>query len=124
MVKSRENAGIKHLNDPMHLLRFQIQWIMFMKILMITIQGEKELFIRSRKFNISFVFISQSYFSVPKDARLNTTHYLIMTINNKKDLQNVAVDHSAETDYKDFIRIYRECMKEPYSFLTIVLGYQ
>ena len=91
-----------------------------MKILMITIQGEKEeLFIRSRKFNISFVFITQSYFSVPKDARLNTTHYLIMKINNKKDLQNVAVDHSAEIDYKDFIRIYRECMKEPYSFLTI-----
>ena len=91
-----------------------------MKILMITIQGEKEeLFIRSRKFNISFVFITQSYFSVPKDARLNTTHYLIMKINNRKYLQNVAVDHSAEIDYKDFIRIYRECMKEPYSFLTI-----
>ena len=42
-----------------------------------------------------------------------------MKINNRKYLQNVAVDHSAEIDYKDFIRIYRECMKEPYSFLTI-----
>ena len=91
-----------------------------MKILMITIQWEKEeLFIRSRKFNISFIFITQSYFSVPKDARLNTTHYLIMKSNSKKDFKNAAVDHSADIDYKDFIRIYRECMKEPYSFLTI-----
>ena len=88
-----------------------------MKILMITIQWEKEeLFVRSRKFNISFIFIKQSYFS---DARLNITHYLIMKSNSKKDLQNAAVDHSADIDYKDFIRIYRECMKEPYSFLTI-----
>ena len=91
----------------MHLLRFQIQRMMFMKILMITIQVEnEELFIRSRKFNILFVFITQSYFSVPKDARLNTTHYLIMKINNKKDLQNVAVEHSAEIDYKGFIRMH------------------
>ena len=44
----------------------------------------KELFIRCRKLNISLVFITQSYFSVPKDVRLNSTHYLIMKINNKK----------------------------------------
>ena len=42
----------------------------------------KELFIRCRKLNISLVFITQSYFSVPKDVRLNSTHYLIMKINN------------------------------------------
>ena len=45
----------------------------------------KELFIRSRKLNISLVFITQSYLSVPKDVRLNTIHYLIMKINNKKN---------------------------------------
>ena len=44
----------------------------------------KELFIRYRKLNISLVFITQSYFSVPKDVRLNATHYLIMKINSKK----------------------------------------
>ena len=65
------------------------------------------------------VFITQSYFSVPKDVRLNTTHYFIMKINNKRELQNVAINHSADIDYQDFIKIYRECTKEPYNFLTI-----
>ena len=56
----------------------------------------KELFIRCRKVNISLVFITQSYFSVPKDVRLNSTHYLIMKINNRKELQNIGINHSAE----------------------------
>ena len=79
----------------------------------------KELFIRCRKINISLVFITQSYFSVPKDVRLNSTHYLIMKINSKRELQNIAINHSADIDYKDFIKFYRECTKEPYNFLTI-----
>ena len=79
----------------------------------------KELFIRCRKLNISLVFITQSYFSVPKDVRLNSTHYLIMKINNRKELQNIAINHSANIDYTDFVRIYRECTRKPYSLLTI-----
>ena len=79
----------------------------------------KELFIRCRKLNISLVFITQSYFSVPKDVRLNSTHYLIMKISNKRELQNIAINHSADIEYQDFIKIYRECAKEPYSFLRI-----
>ena len=71
----------------------------------------KELFIRCRKLNISLVFITQSYFSVPKDVRLNSTHYLIMKINPKKELQNIAINHSANINYKDFMNIYRECTK-------------
>ena len=63
--------------------------------------------------------MTQSYFSVPENVRLNSTHYLIMKINNKRELQNVAINHSADIDYKDFVKIYRECTKEPYSFLTI-----
>ena len=78
----------------------------------------KELFIRCRKVNISLAFITQSYFSVPKDVRLNSTHYLIMKINNKRELQNIAINHSADIDYKDFVKIYREYTKKPYSFLT------
>ena len=62
----------------------------------------KELFIRCRKLNISLVFITQSYFSVPKDARLNSTHYLIRKINKRKELKNIAINHSADIDYKDF----------------------
>ena len=58
------------------------------------------------------MFITQSFFSVPKDVRLNSTHYLIMEINNKKELQNIAINHSADIDYKDFVKIYRECTKK------------
>ena len=76
------------------------------------------MFIRCSKLNISLVFITQSYFSVPKDVRLNSTHYLIMKINNKRELQNIAINHSTDIDYQDFIEIYRECTKEPFNFLT------
>ena len=76
----------------------------------------KRLFIRCRKLNISLVFITQSYFSVPKDVRLNHTHYLNMKINSKRELQNIAINHSAGIDYKDFMRIYKKCTSEPYSF--------
>ena len=67
----------------------------------------KELFIRCRKLNISLVFIIQSNFSFPKDVRLNSTHYLIMEIKNRKELQNIVIDHSADIDYNNFVRIYR-----------------
>ena len=79
----------------------------------------KELFIRCKKLNISLVFITQSYFSIPKDVRLNSTHYLILKINNRKESQNIAINHSADIDYKDFLMIYREYTRKPYSFLTI-----
>ena len=79
----------------------------------------KELFIRCRKLNISLVFITQSYFKTPKDVRLNSTHYLIMRIHSKRELQNIAYDNSGDIDFKDFLKIYRNCTSEPYSFLTI-----
>ena len=79
----------------------------------------KVLFIRCRKLNVSLVFITKSYFYVPKDVRLNSTHYLIMKINNKKELRNIAINHPADIDYNDFVNIYRACTKKPYSVLTI-----
>ena len=79
----------------------------------------KELFTGCRKLNISLVFITQSYFLVSKSDRLNSTHYLIMKICNKKELQKIAINLSPDIDYKDFMKIYRECTREPYSFLTI-----
>ena len=79
----------------------------------------KKLFIRCKKLNISFVFITQSYFSVPKDVRVNSTHYLIMKISNKRELKNILINHSADIDYKDFVKIFRECTRKPYYFLTI-----
>ena len=68
----------------------------------------EELFIRSRKLNISLVFITESYFSVPKDVRLNSTHYLITKINSKRELEHISINHSADIDYKDFVNIYKE----------------
>ena len=125
----------------MHSFNVLTVWMMFLKIFMIKIWAEeegldcfwwydcrhydrfqaiiKELFIRSRKLNISLVFFTQSYFSVPKDVRLNSTHYFITKINNKREWQNIAINHSADVDYNDFMKIYRECTNELFSFLTI-----
>ena len=76
------------------------------------------LFIRSRKLNISLVFITQSYFKVPKDVRLNSTHFLIMKIPNKRELQQITLNHLSDIDFKDFISIYQKYTAEPYSFLV------
>ena len=77
-----------------------------------------ELFIRGRKLGISIVFITQSYFKVPKDVRLNSTQFFIMKIPNKRELQQIALNHSSDTDFKDFMKIYQKCTAEPYSFLV------
>ena len=76
------------------------------------------MFIRRRKLNISLVFITQSYFNVPKDVRLNTTHFFIAKTSNKKELQQIAINHSSDINTKDFANIYRKCTSEPYSFLV------
>ena len=76
----------------------------------------KDLFMRCRKLNISLCFLTQSYFSVPKDVRLNYTHYILFKLNNRRELQKIAIDHSTDIDYKDFIKIYRVCIKEPFNF--------
>ena len=74
-----------------------------------------ELFIRGRKLNISIVFITKSYF---KDVRLNSTHFFIMKIPNKRELQQIALNHSSDIDFKDFMNIYKKCTAKPYSFLV------
>ena len=141
LIKKCKNAGTKHLNNPNAFIECSTAMddvyenindynpsrkrkilIVFVDIIVDIMTNEKfqamikELFIRCRKLNISLVFITQSYFSVPKEVRLNSTHYLIMKINPRKELQNVAINHSANIDYKDFIKIYREYTKEPFSF--------
>ena len=135
LIKKCEDAGIKHLNDSNAFIECfntmndvyeniddynssikrkvlivfddMIAEIMTNKKFQTIIKG---LFIRSRKLNISLLFIARTYFSVPKDVRLNSTH-MIIKINNKKQLQNFAINHSADIDYKDFTEIYRECTK-------------
>ena len=132
MIKNRENVGIKHLNDSKAFIecsnttndvyeniadynpnRRRKILIIFDDMIVDIMTNKKiqslikELFIRCIKLNISLVFITQSYFSGPKDVRLNLTHYLIMKINNKRELQNIAINHSADIDFKDFIKIFR-----------------
>ena len=79
----------------------------------------KELFIRCRKLNISIVFITQSYFRTPKDARLNSTHYIIMKRGNKKELKSIAEENSGHLDFKDFLKIYNHCTDKRYSFMMV-----
>ena len=76
-----------------------------------------KLFIRGRKINIS-VFITQSYFKVRKDVRLNSTHLFITKIPNKRELQQIALNHSSDISTKYFINIYKKCTAEQYSFLV------
>ena len=144
LIKNCGNAGIKHVNDPKAFIecsntmndiyenidnynpnRRRKILIVFDDMIADIMTNKKfqsiikELFIRCRKLNISLVFITQSYFSVPKDVSLNSSHYFIMKINNKRELQNIAINHSADIDYKDFMEIYRECTKDHFNFLTI-----
>ena len=144
LIKNHENAGIKYVNDPKAFIecsktiddiyeniddynpnRKRKRLIAFDDMIADIMTNKKfqsiikELFIRCRKLNISLVFITQSYFSVPKSIRLNSSHYLIMKINNKKELQNIAINHSADIGYRDFMKIYRECTKNCFNFLTI-----
>ena len=121
LIKKPKNSGTKHLNDPNVLTecsntmddidknindfnpnRKRKILIVFDDMIADIMDNNKskglisELFIRCRKLNISLVFITQSYLLVPKDGRLNSTHYLIMKINNKGELQNIANNHSVD----------------------------
>ena len=78
-----------------------------------------ELFIRGRRLNISLVFITESYFAVPKDIRLNSTLYFIIKIPNKQELQKIAPHNSSDIDFKDFMNLYKKCTEKPCSFLVI-----
>ena len=143
LINKREQGGIKNLNDPAAFIEYSNSMddilsniedynkkrkrkvlIVFDDMISHVMSNKKaqqvlkELFIRCRKLNISLCFLIQSYFSVPKDVRINCTHYIIFKLNNKRELQNIAINHSADIDYKDFVEIYRDCTKEPYNFLT------
>ena len=74
-----------------------------------------ELFFRGRKLNISFVFITQSYFAVSKNIRLNSTQYFIMKVPNKRELPQIAFNHSPVIDFKDFKKLYKKFTAKPYS---------
>ena len=144
LVKKRESVGKNRLNDPkafieyfnnMHKVYKNIDnynpnkenniLIVFDDMIADMINDKKlnsvvtELFIRGRKLNICLIFIIQSYFKVPKDVRNNSTHFFIMEIPNKRELQQMTINHSLDINTRDFIEIYRKCTDKPYSFLVI-----
>ena len=143
LINKRKKVGLNHFNDPKAFMEYSNDMpdvykniedynpikkrkvlIIFSDMINDMISNNKlnpivtELFIRGRKLNISIVFITQSYFKVPKDVRLNSTHFFIMKIPNKKELQQIALNHLSDIDFKDFMNIYKKYTKEPYSFLV------
>ena len=138
LINKRESTELKHFNDPIAFTEQLIlntidafknieeykTFLVFDDMIADMINTKKlnpvvtELLIRGRKLNISLVFITQSYFRVPKDVRLNSTHFFIMKIPNKRELQQIALNHSSDIDFKDFIKIYKKCTAESYSFLV------
>ena len=78
-----------------------------------------ELFIKGRKLDVSLVFITQSYFAVPKDIRLNLRHDFVMKIPNKRELHQTALNHSSDIDFQDFLNLYKNCISKAYSFFVI-----
>ena len=143
MINKRESTRLKHFNDPEAFIEYSNdtqdvyknidedntdkEWkilIVFDDMIADIINNEKlystatKLFIRGSKWNISIVFITQSYFKVPKDVRLNTTHFFTMKIPNKREFQEIALNHSSYVSSKDFIKIRKKCTAESYSFLV------
>ena len=133
LINKRESIGLKHFNDPKAFIEYSNDMqdvyknideyntdkerkilIVFDDMIADMINNKKlnsivtELLIRDRKLNISLVFITQSYFKVPKDVRLNSTHFFIMKIPNKRELQQIALNHSSDINSKDFIKIYKK----------------
>ena len=77
-----------------------------------------KLIIRSRKLSISLTFITQSSFKVLKDVILNTTHFFIQKIPNKRELKQIALNHSSNVDFKDAMNLYQKCTAKPCSFFS------
>ena len=143
LINKREQAGIKNLNDPNAFIEYlddmndvlddinnynknrDKKVLIVFDDMIADIEYNKnfkriikELFYRARKINVSIVFITQSYFRALKDARLNSTHYIIMKINNKKEFKKIAEEKSGHLDYQDFLKMYDYCTEEPYSLMT------
>ena len=141
LINKRESVGINHFNDPKAFIEYSNDMhdvykniddynpdkenkilIVFDDMIADMINNKKlnsiitELFIRGRKLNISLVFITQSYFKVPKDVRRNTTHFFITKLSNKRELQQIAINNSPDIDTKDFINIYRKCTSKDTPF--------
>ena len=80
-----------------------------------------ELFIRGRKLNISLVFITQSYLTVPNNIRLNSAYYFVMKIPNERELQQTAFNHSSDIVFQDFMNLYKSVLQNHILFWLLIL---
>ena len=103
LINKQDSASLKLL------LNTQMIWILFICNPVVT-----NWFIRGKKLNISLVFVSQSYFAVLKNIRLNSKHYLIMKIQNKQEFQQAAFNNSSDIDIIEFINLYKKCTAKPF----------
>ena len=143
LINKRERVGINYFNDPKGFIEYSNDMrevhknideynpdkknkilIVFNDMIADMIHNIKlnsivtELFIRGRKLNISFVFITQSYFKVPKDGRLNTTYFFNTKIRDEREHKQIAINHSSDISAKDFSNIYRKRTVESFSLLV------
>ena len=125
-INKRESTGLNYFNDSKAKNNEKLNiLIIFDDRIVDTLTNKKlnpigtELFIRGRKLDISLLFITQSYFAVPKNSRLNSTHYFVMKISSKRELQQISFNNSSDIDFQDFMNLYKKCTSKPYSFLVI-----
>ena len=139
LIKKREAVGTKFANDPQAFIEWHTDiddvfecidnynpskqrkiTIVFDDMITQKIPPRvSELFIRGRKLNISVIFITQSYFRTPKEIRLNCTHYFLMGIPNKQELQKISYAHAPELDWRTFRDLYKKSTPGPYDFFVI-----
>ena len=122
LINKREQAGIKNLNDPRAFIEYSsdmndvLQDInnynknINKKVLIIFDDMIADI-MRSEKFK---AIVKELFIRTPKDARLNSTHYILMKIGNKKELKSIAEENSGHLDFKDFLKIYNHCTDKPY----------
>ena len=108
--------SIKILNNAMQIRNEKYKLLLMIWLLLCLVI--KNLFIRGRKLKVSLVFITQSYFAVSKNVWLNLTHYFIIKIPNRRELQKIAFNHSSYIDFQDFINPYENFTAKPYSFFS------
>ena len=140
LIKKSEYVELDHVNDPKAFIEYSNAMqdvykniekynleknckvlIVFDDMIADMVNNKKlnpimtELFIGGGKRNICNVFVIKSYFEVPKEVRLNTIHFFIMKISNKRKLQQIALNHSSDVN---FVKVYKKYTAEPYYFLV------
>ena len=132
LINKREKVGLSHYDDPKAFMEYSNDMQdVYKNIQDYNPRKNREILIvfydmianmvNNKKLNpivSELFFITQSYFKVPKDVRLNSTRFFIMKIPNKTELQKIALNHSSDIEFKYFMKIFKKYIAEPYSYLV------